>query len=89
MRKEQNKLPIITKLLDSFKLLRSKVYREEQMFPLRKDAIFSSILPLLAQANSLSLGRVDRLMARIRITNNLLQFILKMNANHGTTYTIK
>lgn len=74
-------------ILNSFKLLKARSIRLEKTFPLSR--ITASLLPYLGAANKLSLGRLERVSERIRVSNNFLQMVHRMYRNHGAAFTIK
>nr|UJT32089.1 RNA-dependent RNA polymerase [Botrytis cinerea mitovirus 10] len=73
-------------ILNSFKLLKRRSLRSFKMVSLAKIGTIKSVFPKLI---SLSLGRLDRIKARVRMSNNLIQFIQRMSVHHGDAYTIK
>lgn len=68
-------------------LFRAKAVRLEKMFPVSE---IRRALPInLAKVVQLSLGRAGSLSERIRISHNFFAFVLKMNKNHGSEFTVK
>jgi hypothetical protein len=76
-------------LLNSIKLLKARSSRIDKMFPLSLRNFTGTLLPYLAVSTKLSLGRVDRVQERIRMSHNFLIFVQKMYKNHGSNFTIK
>nr|BBG56023.1 RNA dependent RNA polymerase [Fusarium boothii mitovirus 1] len=74
-------------LLNSIKLLKSRSVRKMKMFPL--SSLTTSLLPTLAEVNTLALGRVKRVKDRIRVSHNFLVYLTRMYHNHGSEFTIK
>jgi hypothetical protein len=77
---------ILNNFLNSIKMLKSRAHRKEKLFPLSQ---LDSLLSYYVKINSLSLGRVERLKDRIRITHNLFAHVKKMYRHHGEIFTIK
>lgn len=74
-------------LLNSIKLLKSRSVRRVKMFPL--SSLTTSLLPTLAEVNTLALGRIKRVKDRIRVSHNFLVYLSKMYRHHGADFTIK
>jgi hypothetical protein len=80
------KKSVQTTILDSFKLLKVRSVRKFKMISLAQIGLIKWTIPKLVQ---LSMGRLDRIQSRIRMTNNLVQFVQKMSKHHGDEFTIK
>jgi hypothetical protein len=50
---------------------------------------FSRLISFLPKVIYLSFDRVSRIRDRLVIANNFIQFIIKLNKNHGSTFTVK
>jgi len=50
---------------------------------------FSRLISFLPKIIYLSFDRVSRIRDRLVIANNFIQFIIKLNKNHGATFTVK
>jgi len=68
-------------------LFRAKSIRLEKMFPVSE---IRRALPInLAKIVSLSMCRAGSLSERVRIGFNFFSFVIKLNRNHGSTFTVK
>jgi hypothetical protein len=76
---------------NSIKLLLSftrKAYVGERVLPISK-LTFDKIRKSLPKIIFLCFDRVSGFQGRLVIANNFIQFVMKMNRNHGSTFTIK
>jgi hypothetical protein len=67
---------------------RKRTYVSDSILPVSKqslDRLTSSLHKMII----LCFDKVGSLKGRLVIANNFIQFIFKMNKNHGSTFTIK
>ena len=73
------------KFILNFKL---KYILKDSILPVEKRS-FSRLISFLPKIIYLSFDRVSRIRDRLVIANNFIQFLIKMNKNHGATFTVK
>lgn len=60
----------------------------DSILPVEKRS-FSRLISFLPKIIHLSFDRIGRIRDRLVIANNFIQFIIKLNKNHGSTFTVK
>jgi hypothetical protein len=73
--------------LKNLTLFRAKAVRLDKLFPV--SAIRRACPRNLEKLVCLSLGKASSVSSRVRSAYNFIDFILKMNKNHGSSYTVK
>jgi hypothetical protein len=73
------------KFIMNFKL---KYILKTAILPVEKRS-FSRLISFLPKIIYLSFDRISRIRDRLVIANNFIQFIAKLNKNHGSTFTVK
>jgi hypothetical protein len=73
------------KFITNFKL---KYILRDSILPVEKRS-FSRLISFLPKIIYLSFDRIGRIRDRLVIANNFIQFLIKMNKNHGATFTVK
>nr|UPW42251.1 MAG: putative RNA dependent RNA polymerase [Yunnan mito-like virus 51] len=65
-----------------------KVFMGDRVLPISKVS-FDKLLKTLPKLITLCFDKVTGFQGRLLIANNFIQFVMKMNKNHGAAYTIK
>lgn len=72
---------------DLFRLLRPIGSQVSKMFPVPK--VWEGISPKVKKLILLIFGRLSSVPVRSRLIFSFTRFLIKMNTNHGSTFTIK
>nr|UPW42287.1 MAG: putative RNA dependent RNA polymerase [Sichuan mountain mitovirus 9] len=71
--------------------LRQRVRRSSKMLPLDKivKTLLSTLKLDILKVTTLCMNRIGGISGRLRIAHNFIQFIMKMQKNHGSLFTVK